>query len=129
MDPHVATLRKAARRAGQWWRSWRARFGLAEVCGTVAAVAGFAIGYRTGGSLLALVLIEAFLMCAFAAFIGLGLSWVAMKGIQKVVNLGGLQPVVLLFGIAIATLLALVSGLPPALRAKRLNIVDALAGR
>jgi len=40
-------------RAGRWWRSWRARFGLAEVCGTVVAVAGFAVGYRAGGSLLA----------------------------------------------------------------------------
>jgi hypothetical protein len=40
-------------RAGAWWRSWRARFGLAEVCGTAAAIAGFAVGYRTGGSLLA----------------------------------------------------------------------------
>jgi hypothetical protein len=42
-----------AARAGAWWRSWRARFGLAEVCGTAAAVAGFAVGYRAGGSLLA----------------------------------------------------------------------------
>jgi hypothetical protein len=42
-----------AARAGAWWRSWRARFGLAEVCGTATAVAGFAVGYRTGGSLLA----------------------------------------------------------------------------
>src|SRR5262249_3374439 len=24
-------------RSGRWWRAWRARFGLAEVCGTVAA--------------------------------------------------------------------------------------------
>jgi hypothetical protein len=53
VDLHVATLRKAAARAGQWWRSWRTRFGLAEVCGTVAAVAGFVVGYRAGGSLLA----------------------------------------------------------------------------
>jgi hypothetical protein len=36
-----------------WWRAWRARFGLAEVCGTVAAVAGFAAGYLPDGSLLA----------------------------------------------------------------------------
>ena len=32
-------------------------------------------------------------------------------------------------GLAIAVALAIVSGLPPALRAQRLNIVDALAGR
>src|SRR5215472_17760029 len=36
-----------------WWRAWRARFGLAEVCGTAAAVAGFAAGYLPGRSLLA----------------------------------------------------------------------------
>jgi hypothetical protein len=37
----------------RWWRAWCARFGLAEVCGTVAAAAGFAAGYLPGGSLLA----------------------------------------------------------------------------
>jgi ornithine decarboxylase len=36
-----------------WWRAWRARFGLAEVCGTVLAAAGFAAGYLQAGSLLA----------------------------------------------------------------------------
>jgi hypothetical protein len=40
------------RRAG-WWRAWRDRFGLAEVCGTLGAVAGFAAGYAQAGSLLA----------------------------------------------------------------------------
>jgi ornithine decarboxylase len=39
--------------ASGWWRAWRARFGLAEVCGTVGAVAGFAAGYLPAGSLLA----------------------------------------------------------------------------
>ena len=53
MDVRGAAIGMAATRAGRWWRSWSARFGLAEVCGTVAAVAGFAVGYRTGGSLLA----------------------------------------------------------------------------
>jgi hypothetical protein len=37
----------------RWCRAWLARFGLAEVCGTVAAVAGFAAGYLPGRSLLA----------------------------------------------------------------------------
>ena len=36
-----------------WWRAWRARFGLAELVGTVAAIAGFAAGYVAAGSLLA----------------------------------------------------------------------------
>jgi ornithine decarboxylase len=38
---------------GGWWRAWRGRFGLAEVCGTLAAVVGFAAGYLAAGSLLA----------------------------------------------------------------------------
>ncbi len=45
--------RGAAAGTRRWWRAWRARFGLAEVCGTVAAVAGFAAGYLPGRSLLA----------------------------------------------------------------------------
>jgi hypothetical protein len=36
-----------------WWPAWRARFGLAEVCGTLAAISGFAAGYLAAGSLLA----------------------------------------------------------------------------
>jgi hypothetical protein len=36
-----------------WWQAWRARFGLAEVCGTACAAVGFAAGYRPTGSLLA----------------------------------------------------------------------------
>jgi len=43
--------RPAGRR--QAWQAWRARFGLAEVCGTGAAIAGFAAGYLQAGSLLA----------------------------------------------------------------------------
>src|SRR6188472_437447 len=40
-------------RPAGWWRAWRDRFGLAEVCGTLAAAAGFAAGYAQVGSLLA----------------------------------------------------------------------------
>src|ERR1700683_2591437 len=36
-----------------WWRAWRARFGLAEVCGPLTAISGFAAGYLAAGSLLA----------------------------------------------------------------------------
>jgi putative ABC transport system permease protein len=36
---------------------------------------------------------------------------------------------VIVMGVGIAIVLALISGLPPAVRAQRLNIVDALAGR
>lgn len=41
-----------ARPAG-WWQAWRARFGLAELCGTLTALAGFTAGYLQAGSLLA----------------------------------------------------------------------------
>jgi ornithine decarboxylase len=44
---------KARAQAAGWWRAWWARFGLAEVCGTLTAVAGFAAGYLVAGSLLA----------------------------------------------------------------------------
>ncbi|HEY8539244.1 MAG TPA: hypothetical protein VIL28_10280, partial [Steroidobacteraceae bacterium] len=37
--------------------------------------------------------------------------------------------IVVAMGVGLAILLALLSGLPPAIRAQRLNIVDALAGR
>jgi ornithine decarboxylase len=43
----------AARPRAGWWQAWRARFGLAEVCGTLAAASGFAAGYLATGSLLA----------------------------------------------------------------------------
>ena len=39
--------------AATWWQAWRTRFGLAEVCGTACAAAGFAAGYLPAGSLLA----------------------------------------------------------------------------
>ena len=50
--PRAAGRRVAPARTG-WWQAWRTRFGLAEVCGTVAAASGFAVGYLTAGSLLA----------------------------------------------------------------------------
>lgn len=46
---------RALSRIRRWWLGWRARFGLAEACGTVGAAAGFAAGYRAGGSLVTAV--------------------------------------------------------------------------
>src|SRR5580704_9837585 len=48
-----AVAAPAPDRPAGWWRAWRDRFGLAEVCGTLAAAAGFATGYAQAGSLLA----------------------------------------------------------------------------
>ncbi len=63
----VAALPAPERSAG-WWRAWRARFGLAEVCGTLAAVAGFAAGYLSAGSLLAAAGLAT--ICEAAGFYG-----------------------------------------------------------
>src|SRR5690242_19771959 len=53
----AASERRAADRyvapARAGWQAWRARFGLAEVCGTIAAVSSFTVGYLATGSLLA----------------------------------------------------------------------------
>ena len=51
--PRTAGGGQARAQTAGWWRAWRARFGLAEMCGTLMAVAGFATGYLAAGSLLA----------------------------------------------------------------------------
>src|SRR5579859_1858227 len=51
----------------RWWRAWRARFGLAEACGSVGAAAGFAAGYRACPSLVWMVQLGADgTFCAFS---------------------------------------------------------------
>jgi putative ABC transport system permease protein len=78
---------------------------------------------------LTLVLIEAFLLCIFAALIGLGLAALAFPSLRPILGDLPLPMIVVAMGVGVAIVLALVSGLPPAIRAQRLNIVDALAGR
>ncbi|HTE40603.1 MAG TPA: FtsX-like permease family protein, partial [Steroidobacteraceae bacterium] len=80
-------------------------------------------------SMLVLVLSESFLLCAFAAMLGLGLGAIGLRGLGTMIGITAIPTIVVVMGIGIAALLALASGLPPALRAQRLNIVDALAGR
>jgi putative ABC transport system permease protein len=82
----------------------------------------------TGGTVSMLVLIESLLLCIFAAVVGLALSSVGVKMIP-ILGPSRLLPIVVISGLGIAVALAIISGLPPALRAQRLNIVDALAGR
>jgi putative ABC transport system permease protein len=83
----------------------------------------------TGNQVSVLVLIESLMLCVFAASIGLLCSAGAMKIISAFLGPLKLLPVVVIAGILIAVALAILSGLPPAVRAQRLNIVDALAGR
>jgi len=83
----------------------------------------------TSGTVSMLVLIESLMLCIFAAAFGLVLSAGLMRFTSAVLGPSTLLPIVVYFGLGIAVVLALISGLPPALRAQRLNIVDALAGR
>src|ERR1700730_6258497 len=78
---------------------------------------------------LELVLAESLLLCVIAAIIGLALSYAAMPIIKLGLQGVELSPRALIPGMAAAVLLALIVGLPPALRAMRLNIVDALADK
>jgi putative ABC transport system permease protein len=79
--------------------------------------------------LCALVLAESLLLCLSAAILGLLLSAVAIKAVGTALGTGVLPGVVIAGGFGIAAVLALISALPPAIRAQRLNIVDALAVR
>ena len=81
------------------------------------------------GAIGALVLVESRL--ASAAFTALELLMLALAipWVGTALGTRALPPGVILGGAAIAVALAIVSALPPALRAQRLNIVDALAGR
>ena len=77
-----------------------------------------------------LVLIESVLLCVLAASLGLAAA-AAVFPVTAALGIGGsaLPLKVVAFGLAIAVALALVSGVPPAWRAQRLVIVEALAGR
>jgi putative ABC transport system permease protein len=81
------------------------------------------------GKVLALVLIEALLLCIFAAAIGLALANLAFPALKPIFGDFRMPLIVIAMGAGMAFLLALLSGLPPAWRARQLNIVDALAGR
>jgi putative ABC transport system permease protein len=83
----------------------------------------------SGGKVSTLVLIESLMLCLFAAVVGLALSALGMLLVGSVLGPTRLPGVVVVAGLLIAVALAIISGLPPAFRAQRLNIVDALAGR
>ena len=80
---------------------------------------------------LSLVLGEALLLTLISAVVGLILATLVLPGLAShLPGMSGLSvtPESMLGALGIAVLLAMVVGLPPALRAMRLNIVDALAG-
>ena len=83
----------------------------------------------TGGSVLGFVLAEAAVLCLSGGLLGLGIATLIGIAIG-----GGNFPLAVDYRVWVAGVVAIVGlslavGLPPALRAGRLSIVDALAGR
>jgi putative ABC transport system permease protein len=81
-----------------------------------------------------LVLAESLALSVLAALLGLGIASLILPRITSLLSSQGigpmhLGPLVVWGGVAIAVLLALISGVLPAHRARRLDIVAALAGR
>ena len=91
------------------------------------------IGFRNG-AILGLVLGESILLVMIGALLGMACAPLAMQAVSKMsggfIQLpGNLPPESWLTGLVLMLLFGTLSGLLPALRAMRLNIVDALAGR
>jgi putative ABC transport system permease protein len=86
------------------------------------------LGFTDGG-VMGLVLGEAIALCLFAAAIGLGLAYITFPGIRIATGFGVRGGPVMGVGLLVAIALALIVGVPPAIRGMRLSIVDALAGR
>lgn len=80
-------------------------------------------------TVLTIILLEAAVLCVVAAVVGLGLARLAFSFMSSLFGAFSPPAQVLEMGLGIAIVLAAVSGLPPAWRSVRINIVDALAGR
>lgn len=84
-------------------------------------------------SLLWLVLSESVLLIVIGGMIGLGLAAVLMPGVGAAtggaIQLPSVLPQTWMTGFGLMVVIGVIVGLLPALRAMRLNIVDALAGR
>lgn len=86
----------------------------------------------SNGLVTSLVLAEALFLCMLGGLIGMGLAAVMMKGMAEAVPFFAAvraDGTVWVRALIAMVLLALAVGLPPALRAGRVRIVDALAGR
>ena len=80
-------------------------------------------------TVLTLILLEAVFLCVVAGALGLGLASVAFMFMRSLFGAFSPPALVMEMGLGIAIVLAAVSGIPPACRSMRINIVDALAGR
>lgn len=86
------------------------------------------LGFSDSG-VLALVLGEALLLCVTAALLGLAGANAIFPAMKSVIGVAQLPLPVILLGLGLAVLLALVTGLPPALKVRRMPIVESLRGR
>ncbi|MGN6111521.1 MAG: ABC transporter permease [Luteimonas sp.] len=90
------------------------------------------IGFRDG-TVLALVMAESVMLVVIGGLLGLAIAAVLMPGVsaasQGMIQLPMVPVQTWLVGLGLMLLIGIVVGLLPALRAKRLKIVDALAGR
>ena len=88
-----------------------------------------AIGYKDM-TVMFLVLFEAITICILGAILGLLLTAAIIPsmqvGLYAFFGDFGFKPSIILSGIVLAFLTALLSGLPPAIAAMRLKVVDAL---
>lgn len=80
------------------------------------------------GAMLTLVLCESTLLCVLAAVLGLLIAWALFPGLKDVIGVVSLPLPVIIEGFVVALLLAFITGIVPAWRAKRLDIVEALRG-
>lgn len=87
-------------------------------------------GYTSQG-IISLMLAEAALLCGLAALLGLALASIVIPRVFAGIGVGEVPMPFVVFrdGLVIAMVLAVLSTVPPALRAGRLKVVDALAGR
>lgn len=85
------------------------------------------LGFRDR-QVMGLVLAESFVLCALGALAGMGLAVLVMQGLPPEFPITADGFVWAVAGASVLLLTVLV-GLPPALTAQRLKIVDALAGR
>jgi putative ABC transport system permease protein len=86
------------------------------------------LGFTDRG-LMGLILAESLTFCLVSAAIGLGIAALLFPIAKQLIGFNVQAGPLMLTGLGLAVGLALVSGLPPAIRAMRLQVVDALAGR
>jgi putative ABC transport system permease protein len=86
------------------------------------------LGFTDGG-LMGLILSESLIFCVVSAAVGLGLAALLFPVARRTIGFDVQAGPLMFAGFGLAIALALLSGLPPAIRAMRLEVVDALAGR